>query len=136
LSKPQSHSASTGLAAFQVLGRKATPTPLILQLIEAVLHIRPVAVQLGHAIQSLCGWSHAWLCSPLIRANARRSASSLAIFSTPRISRLTPSPRNPVMRVYRLRPARIDSSHVPNPSSFSGAFGLLYLNGLLSRHLR
>jgi hypothetical protein len=64
-------------------------------------------------LSSNCGWSHAWLCSPLIRANARRSASSLTIFSIPRISRLTPSPRIPITCTYRLCPARIDSSHVP-----------------------
>ena len=54
----QSHSASTGLAAFHVLGRKATLTPLVLQLIEAVLRIRPVAVQLGHGIQSIATVGH------------------------------------------------------------------------------
>ena len=40
----QRYNASATLAAFDVLGRKTAPTPLVLQLVEAVLRIGPVAI--------------------------------------------------------------------------------------------
>ncbi len=42
----QCHNPSTALAAFDVLGGKAAPAPLILEFVEAVVGIGPVAVQL------------------------------------------------------------------------------------------
>ena len=41
------HHASHVAAAFEVVGREATPTPLVLQFIEIVLAVRPVAGELG-----------------------------------------------------------------------------------------
>lgn len=43
----QCHSAGRELAPMQIMGGEATPTPLVLQLVEGVLGIRPIPVELA-----------------------------------------------------------------------------------------